>query len=236
MQPLYLVGDIHGDIGVIIRFLMINDVTEAGIIQVGDFGIGFHPPKEEEKLLGILNQVLENRQVKLHVIRGNHDNPACFRDGSKNKSHITFLPDYSVLRFFDKNFLCIGGALSIDRSNREAGKDYWYREGFVFDEERIKQIKNIDIVVSHSSPDVAFPFDMGGVNHEYFRRDPTLRSDLAQERINLTKAYYLLREEASNKLSHWFYGHFHQHHEMQVDNTLFVLLNIDEVYKFPLDK
>ncbi len=233
MQPnaLYFMGDIHGDFGAILRFVMIQDIQNAAIIQVGDFGLGFIEDDAERKLLARLNRILQQRNIHLYAIRGNHDKPSCFLGHESRLPNISFLPDYTVLSLSGKKILCVGGALSIDRCNREQDINYWLEEPFIFEEKKIACCSNIDIVVTHNAPDLVPPFGMEGVNHEYFRRDPPLRTDLVQERLDLTKMYRILKQEPSNKLTHWFYGHFHSHIITDLEGTQFVMLDLDQAYK-----
>jgi predicted phosphodiesterase len=237
MQPqaLFFMGDIHGDFGAILRFVIIQDIRNAHIIQVGDFGLGFMEDDAERKLLARLNRILQERTIYLYAIRGNHDKPSCFLGHESRLPHITFLPDYTVLTLLGKNILCVGGALSIDRCNREQDFNYWLDEPFILDEEKLATYKDIDIVVTHNAPDLVPPFGMKEVNHEYFRRDPLLRTDLVQERLNLTKMFRILKQNPSNKLSYWFYGHFHAHIQTEVEGTSFVLLDLDQAYPFELE-
>lgn len=53
-RSLYFRGDIHGDFKRLATRLSLNDLSNATITQVADFGIGFNP--DERKDLKILNK------------------------------------------------------------------------------------------------------------------------------------------------------------------------------------
>lgn len=50
--------------------------------------------------------------------------------------------------------------------------------------------------------------------------DPQLLDDCSKERNDLTYIYDKLSEQ--NKLSKWFYGHFHKHYRTEKDYTTFI--------------
>ena len=85
------------------------------MIQVGDFGAGFRKDFLDDMLY--LNDVLNEYNVTLYVIRGNHDDPKFF-NGNHNWGNLKLLKDYTVLDLEGKKILLIGGAISIDRGNR----------------------------------------------------------------------------------------------------------------------
>ena len=114
-----LLGDIHGMYGRL-RWMVkpSNDrcITDAYIIQVGDFGVGFYRENYYKFEFQLLNKELEKSNCHLYVIRGNHDDPSWFKEthnpfGYKN---ITLLQDYSELNLLGKSILLVGGAISIE--------------------------------------------------------------------------------------------------------------------------
>ena len=66
----------------------------------------------------------------------------------------------------------------------------------------------IDIVVSHSSPDMCFPIGVGGsVLNTYANYDKNIKADCRLEREMLTNIYEHLVKDW--RIKDWFYGHFH---------------------------
>jgi UDP-2,3-diacylglucosamine pyrophosphatase LpxH len=220
-NKIILVGDIHGEFGSF-RNKIKNNISDAYIIQVGDFGLGFHKPNFYKDKFTWLNEVLVNNNCHLYVIRGNHDDPSYFAETNSPESNITLLKDYSELELLNKKILLIGGAVSVDRIYRIEGSSWWQDEPLFLD--RDFPYGKYDAVVTHTRPLVCGAFK-GFDNIEYWcDGDPSLKDDLTEEGQLLNFVY------EKTKPRYWFYGHFHQslisHHE----NTEFKCLNIDESY------
>ncbi len=108
-----LLGDVH-NYSKIIQYAGAIELSDCDLIQVGDFGVGVDG--NDENRLNTLNQFLVEYNIFLHVIRGNHDNPAYFTGNYRNVySNIDFIPDYTIKQIQNRNILFIGGATSIDR-------------------------------------------------------------------------------------------------------------------------
>jgi UDP-2,3-diacylglucosamine pyrophosphatase LpxH len=204
-------------------------------IIAGDCGIGFNKPKYYEDLFTKFNKILEYNNTFIIFVRGNHDDPDYF-DGEKiNFSNIKAVPDYSVLEANGKTILCVGGAISTDRSWRKKQEDrinrfsssykkrlYWEGEAPVFNIDALNEITNsikIDYVVSHSAPSFASP-ETRGIFEEWAEGDVTLIDDMKSERITLDKVFNTLRDNGS-KPSYWAYGHFDMNFLEKRSDTLF---------------
>lgn len=234
-------GDWHGEYDKAYRKMKELDLRDCTIVQVGDFGVGFERPKKDLRLLQRLNDMLAHRNVLLYAIRGNHDDPKYF-DGSINMSNLKLLPDYSVIEAYSKKILCIGGAASVDRKpnpeeknaygkpwkGRRVGYNYWENETFVLDQTKL-DVLDIDIVATHSAPNFCFPLLKGNVE-KWFRYDVGLKELCQEERDNHTRVYEILKGKGNN-LTHWFYGHFHMEKSEMIDDTKFVLLDINQFYE-----
>lgn len=213
-------GDIHGKFNIISEFIIKYDITNNNIIQVGDFGIGFHPT--EFILLNELNTLLLNNNVFLYVIRGNHDDPFYFSPPCNNYTNIIFIQDWTYLTIENKTILFIGGAISIDRNHRTLNLNYWLNENitpipndFIY--------KPCDIIVSHDCPLIAYPYI--DKNLSFFKNNESLYNDCYNQRIVLNNVWENIKP---NK---WIYGHYHKSNKVRVDNTDFILLNINEFYE-----
>lgn len=75
-----LLGDTHGLNLSPLRALADKGVRDAAVILLGDAGFGF-PGEAPNEWAGV-DKVLHDMNSELYVLRGNHDNPACFRGDS----------------------------------------------------------------------------------------------------------------------------------------------------------
>lgn len=223
-----VLGDVHGNFQKL--YLKCMSVKDTTIIQVGDFGVGFKSRNAMDQQMYDINKKLVKNNNILLVIRGNHDDPGYF-DGNYNFSNIEFLPDYTVKNIEGKNYLFVGGAISIDRCVRKAGVDYWPNEKFNLNLDELNNIKeNIDIVITHSSPSFCHPKHFDELVWYYIAKDPALQNELFQERKDFETMYHVLKSK-DHKLEYWFNGHFHFTKFDLINGTNFILLGIDKFYE-----
>jgi UDP-2,3-diacylglucosamine pyrophosphatase LpxH len=179
------IGDIHGDFQGLAAQLLYREIQNAKLIQVGDFGVGFKPVDYERTELEVLNRVLTERNNMLYVLRGNHDDPSYFTNNFA-LSNISLVSDYTILHLDGKKILCVGGAVSVDRTSRTDGKNYWPEERFTFDEAKLSHaldnLKSLDTIVTHNAPSEFWPQGFDRLVLRYAKRDPTLLDDLNTER------------------------------------------------------
>lgn len=237
-------GDWHGEWNTIISVLKDKNIDNCTLIQVGDFGVGFERKTKEIARLKFLNKFLKTKKINLYAIRGNHDDPAYFtgKDETLKFSNIKLVPDYSIIRIEDRNVLFIGGAISIDRKynssvtdfygnpwkGRKQGINYWADEGIVFKEDILRSIKGVDTIITHSSPAFVYPHTKIGAE-KWFKNDEGLEEELHRERSSLSDAYFILKQ--NNEIKDWHYGHFHDSHMEEFENTKFRLLDIYEIFE-----
>lgn len=208
-------------------------------IFAGDCGIGFNKPKYYTDLFEKFNKVLNYNNSFIIFVRGNHDDPSYFDGEVINLSNIKAVPDYSVISVKGHNILCVGGAISIDRTWRKKQEDrinrfsvsnkkklYWDGEAPVFNEDALREIAEntvIDIVVSHSSPSFATPENHGFID-EWADEDENLKSDIKNERIVFDKIFNTLRE-LNSQPKYWAYGHFDIMYIEKRSDTMFRAIN-----------
>lgn len=122
-ESIIVVGDVHKRFNILKKFIEENEITNTTIIIAGDCGIGFsNIANIEYEIDFFLKEICETNNVNILMVRGNHDNPYYFKYDLLNVSdRIKLLPDYAVV---NNEILCIGGAVSIDRTNRIAEKNY----------------------------------------------------------------------------------------------------------------
>ena len=196
--------------------------SNAVFIIAGDCGLGFNKPKYYEDLFEKFNKVLAYNNTYIIMVRGNHDDPAYFDGKRVNLSNIKAVPDYSVISANGKNILCVGGAISLDRTWRIKQEErinrfsttkkktiYWKDEAPVYNQEALDDItKNvkIDCVVSHTAPSFVNPESHAGLD-EWSIDDTSLASDVMEERRVLDKVFETLRD-CDMRPRYWAYGHF----------------------------
>ena len=224
-------GDTHG-YKTIPWMVESKSITNLDIIHVGDFGVGFTNMKQENENLRSLDKKLRSSNVTLHVFRGNHDDPRYF-NGYHIYENLKLHEDYTTINIEGKNILGVGGAISIDRETRVGGVSYWSDEVFKLDATKLSDMRDIDVVVTHTAPSFVHPIDNGVypmVVKQFFPRDSYLRDDLPRERRLLDEMYHILKK--NNNIEKWFYGHFHDTVKTKHEETEFILLDIDEMYPY----
>lgn len=239
-KNVYFFGDPHG-INIIYDILRsyVNEdnISDNSVIfSCGDNGIGFYDIKTDSNKLKLCNDICIKHNIQLILIRGNHDNPDLYNESSPlNKSNISLVDDFTVVKTGDYNIICIGGAISIDRTNRVLNKTYWKNEGTrILDDELKEEIKsldfNIDIVCSHNCPTYQKPRDEYPVlisDNPLFNWsiwDSKLLDDNFIDRSNLDAIHEEL--SMSNKIKYWIYGHFHNHYVSIENKPKFICLDM----------
>ena len=180
------------------------------------------------------------------------DDPKYFSEQLINTDYIKTIPDYTILQFKDENILCVGGGYSVDRyyrknqnslyivdymkwhncdysvAEQKAKKCYWEDEFPVY---QPKLDMKIDIICTHSAPSFCFPSFKGSFVLDWAKYDENLLSDLDKERA----VFDLIYEDYKDTVKYWYYGHFHKSNVETINNTVFRLLNIDEIYQHVTD-
>lgn len=228
-------GDIHADLQQIAYYQKANKLKNTLFLQCGDFGVGrFNDGLDYKdkiiKRLKFYNDSFKAHNNFVYVCRGNHDDPAFFT-GEFDQSNIKLMPDYSTLDIeYDnviKKVLFIGGAISIDRTQRKLDISYWEDEIVKFKPEILKTISNIDIVITHTAPDFCPPIVKEGLDY-WMQEDEALESDLNIERGIMTEIYHQLK--TNNTMKYWCYGHFHNNTYMQFNDTKFICVDMNDFY------
>jgi predicted phosphodiesterase len=243
---LYL-GDTHGNFNLINQYIKLYGLKDLHIIQVGDFGVGFNTFEKESRLLKMTQEQLQKNNIHLWAIRGNHDYKPYFDNDPFGFSNIHLVADYTVLNLAGKNILCIGGAVSVDRMFRmtklqkkvdfisDVGqKTWWHDEVFLLDCDKLENMRDIDIVVTHTCPDFCPPdntFGFGPFVEGIIKEtgDTALRTDLMIERKQLTEAFDILKK--NNDIKYNYHGHFHKSDLTIKDGIKYRLLNIGELWE-----
>ncbi|MDU1892983.1 MAG: metallophosphoesterase [Dysgonomonas sp.] len=243
LKSIYVSGDIHGEIRSLVYNLRRLNIRDSIVIVAGDCGIGFEKRGHYENVYTRIIRSLEKQNCILLFVRGNHDDPLFFKKKLIDYPYMKTISDYSIVKVGEKNILCIGGAISLDRFDRKQEilkrrirhkkeiSIYWEDEFPLFDEKLLSEIAAsrifINTVITHSAPTFCYP----QTKRNFERRlifDPELLNDVATERETLSKIYNKLIDDG-HPVKEWLYGHFHSSHIEFIENTRFRLLDIDEL-------
>ena len=184
--------------------------------------------------------------------------PSYFEKRLINRKCFKTIPDYSVIQTPNHNILCVGGAVSVDRTYRFALQEsnaakyakyhkcsineakklckqvYWENEKCEYNEKMLNELKlnniKIDIVCTHTGPSFIKPFDNSNIEY-WLLKDETLENETNEERKSIDKIYNKLKED-NHPINYWFYGHFHFHNSEYVGNTKFTMLDMWRNGKF----
>lgn len=208
---IFVQGDWHGH-----RGWGSNIPDNSILICVGDIALGF-PNLTLEKLVNFFTPILKHKKSKLLLVRGNHDSPAIWRE-KLNSDDIILVQDFSEITINGKNFYFVGGGISLDRTSRLIGHDYWTDEEIQYSN-YIKPTNKVDVLITHSAPAICYPRGFNSFCHAWFRHDSRLESELTKEREFLNKVL----EDVKPKLH--FYGHYHRSVTEQIGDCKHVLLD-----------
>lgn len=157
----YLTGDIHGNIDFFRKKLFQKLTTEDLIIVLGDFGYSWNLEERE---------AFENLKISCKIISilGNHENYSYIYDcpleeilGAKCYkifSNCYHVKNGEILTIGGLNFLCFGGALSVDKGRRTMYLSWWPEEipSFKDCENAINNLESknyqIDFFLAHTCP------------------------------------------------------------------------------------
>lgn len=221
INQLYFCGDIHGNFEYIKYFLNQFHISNSCIIICGDVGMGFQP-KQDKHIIKYIDNKLKEKNNFVVGIRGNHDDPNFFQATTLGNCNWINVLDYTVVNVCNKNILCIGGGISIDRMLREINASYWDNEIIKY---QPKVSEKIDIIASHESPNIAFPHTLSKVVMDFAKYDKQLLDDVKSSRETLDKVL----DDYKNDITHWFYGHYHNSCLEENMGINFRLLNIGEL-------
>lgn len=231
-------GDIHGDFEPLVyKLCVMYGCTNTLLVVAGDCGFGFERPGYYDTVFAEVERRLRKANNWVVFVRGNHDDPAYFRERRIDHLRWRTVPDYSILHACDHTILCVGGAVSVDRvmriredERRREGNVpcYWSDEPPVFNPEELAAIPagTIDTVVTHTAPSFC-ELTSHLWRSTWAEMDDRLQDDVLRERETMDKLYEALKK-AGHPLKAWLYGHFHHSWNGTLEGTHFTMLDIME--------
>lgn len=221
MKNVYVIGDLHTNWYVLNKF--IKNKNPDIILQVGDFGFWPHFHGSDKFKKGeIFDQYnIVSPKTNLYFIDGNHDNHEVLQKLTKQFGHkspikmekftnVFYMPRCSTLNVNNKTILFIGGAKSIDKKSRTPYISWWPEEEPTYkDFENLPDIK-IDIVISHTLPEMCLYFVDKYFSIGYQRDFTRLVLNEVFEKYNPKK---------------WFFGHWHMYKKFNFRDCEFTCLN-----------
>lgn len=244
-EKIYAIGDIHGSFKSLLLPLK-QKIKNSIFFIAGDIGLGFESDEYYQVELNKINKVLTSNNNILLCLRGNHDNPIYFNEEKLNFSNIKFIPDYTLVITKNYSTLCVGGAISYDRTWRlkqeflinkyksESSKHrktlYWANEPFVYDENKLNEIIDngytINSVITHICPNSSQinKKELQNLNY-WIEIDEKLKYDLELETANIQKLYDFLTSK--NPITFWVSGHLHVNNWFKENNINFIQLSND---------
>jgi len=227
------VGDIHGQTSELgYRIKKRYNIENSVIILCGDIGVGFHKFNYHKDDFARLDTIAKSSKNLIIVVRGNHDDPTYF-DGSFNMfTNIAFVPDYTVVETKNQRILCVGGGVSIDRTDRKLGSSYWGdAELPVYDEELLKSAGEIDVICAHGAPSWCEPSNKDGIDY-WISKDSELSKDIDYERKVMDQIFNYL-EKNTKSLNFWVYGHYHMSKSQNYDGMRYRAIDCMEFFPIP---
>jgi hypothetical protein len=180
------------------------------IVQLGDFGIW--PGPGGQAYLDALDQALADADASLWFVDGNHEDftqLAALPPGrSQLRERIWHLPRGYRWRWHDRTWLALGGAVSLDRAGRTAGRDWWPEEEITLRQAgAVIRDGRADVMVTHECP--------AGIDHTF----PPPPSWWAAADLRRNEAHRaLMREVVLAVRPGWLmHGHLHTGYQRRVD-------------------
>lgn len=222
-----LIGDTHSEL-VLYELLNLRIPNGSDVVGIGDHGLGFgkvaYAIDNAKSWLDRINKLCIALDVKLYLIRGNHDNPDVWKL-PKQYSNVILTQSGDVGIFPNgKTTLFVGGGISLDRITRVEGETYWVDEATPY----IDNIEECDIMLSHDCPE-HFNHNTNSLpNHYawYCDRDVVLIDDSLRQRHNMSDI------AKRSKVKTIFSGHFHNSLRDERDGVYYRCLDINELFEF----
>ena len=215
---IYITGDTHRD------FSRLNDLKyneDDMLIVLGDAGINYCLNQDDIDLKENLN----NLNIKLFCIRGNHEerpeNISTYKEVNMfggtvymedNYPNLIFAKDGEIYNIDGYKVLVIGGAYSVDKEYRLLYGRKWFKDEQLTEKEMDDILNKVrgehfDIVLTHTVP------------YKYEPREVFIEG-LDQSKVDKSMEFFLDKIEESIDYNKWYCGHYHT--EKMIDKIEFM--------------
>lgn len=248
----YAIGDLHGRFEDLRRYILKYNLSDCVLFLLGDNGLGMMKENLLMSFIYDLNELCEERNIHIVMLRGNHDDPSWY-DGMKlHLSNILALSDYSVVNLFDDyghtiKILCVGGGSSIDMDNRIEGdrkcvanymkyhpkaseKEAWEYCGRSFFEHELPVFCEDSLIfMCNPGPDYILTHTAPSFCEKSPSTLPSFVSEEVRKRAGIERdvmdEVYRWIKTNTTTLKGWYYGHFHEHFNAKHDGIPFIGLD-----------
>lgn len=235
-MKILLVGDTHGsktDMNKIFAYACRVDADR--IIQLGDFGFGFHlktfrgGPTHPDTGYVIpqcdfshhVAGLVAETGIPLDFEDGNHDNHAMLQrlpigeDGYREIfPGVRHIPRGTLIEHDGVRFLVCGGAISVDRNQRKWWTEYWPDEAITPDDvERCEAAGAADVVLTHDAPLESRVLDQ--------HTDQRWPQDAVNESYRNRQYVQRIWDQSGAKFL--FHGHIHHSYSEHIDRGRLVV-------------
>lgn len=160
-----IIGDIHGHTTPV-RRLVSNTITDGNVMILGDMNIGFG-----RDTMGELSDIATDTGNQIYFIDGNHDNHKLIykhlpdrhvRSVTEIMPSLFFCDRGSIVNFNSDNWVCFGGAVSIDKARCTPDVNWWSTENHTQEDiDAINVLANVGLdihgIFCHQIPYSALP-------------------------------------------------------------------------------
>lgn len=210
---LMLAGDWHGDhmwAEWMIDHAKVNDVDV--ILQLGD--LGYWPAYDEltnSQTGGCyatikMHDLAEEAGIPIYWVDGNHENHEVL-EPAQGDQWLRHLPRGHRWQWWGKNWMAVGGGVSVDKDVRTPGYDWFPEEVLSTGQmEYCLREGNVDIVVAH---DTVAEVEIPGIHGLHKTKNPD--SYFPPNLIAESEAHRALMSiiAKDKKPEYWFHGHYH---------------------------
>lgn len=223
---LMLAGDWHGNlpwVELVIRHAAAHDVDT--ILQLGDFGYWVDDAQTDE-YLATIDGMLGSAGIRLFWLDGNHEDHTRVAEwlDTDRYPHLTYLPRGHRWTWWDRTWMSVGGAMSVDKNYRLEGESWWPGEELTeADIAYASRDGDVDVIVSHDCPrgvDIpgVGPDTKGGARGNW---PADILAEAQQHRDKLATIC------AATRPAWLFHGHYHIPYTGSLDETVVVGLGHD---------
>jgi DNA repair exonuclease SbcCD nuclease subunit len=222
---IYFTGDVHRKVNELLRKLDYKQIpytSDQIIILLGDVGVNYVGDVSD----CVEKQKLQNSGRTYFCIHGNHEmrpesietyEEQVWNGGAvyveEDYPNLIFAKDGEVYDLEGIKILVLGGAYSVDKYYRQMMGYRWFADEQILKKRRseilsyVKQLKEVDVVVSHTCPEQWQPTDLFLIGLDQSTVDKSTEEWLSEVERNLT-------------YKHWLFAHFHANRKINEKVTM----------------